>query len=70
MEKKHRWRPATLPHGGQMQAACSRQATRFCYRYNSLQCRLGSHGLLNSDECGGNGNVRTGFSAPGAGGGR
>ena len=25
-----------------MLAACSRQAIRFCYRCNSLQCRLGS----------------------------
>ena len=43
METKHRWRPATLPHGGKMLAACSRQAIRFCYRCNSLQCHLGSH---------------------------
>ena len=43
METKHRWRPATLPHGGKMLAACSRQAIRFCYRCNLLQCRLGSH---------------------------
>ena len=43
METKHRWRPAALPHGGKMLAACSRQAIRFCNRCNSLQCRLGSH---------------------------
>ena len=42
METKHRRRPATLPHGGKMLAACSRQAIRFCYRCNLLQCRLGS----------------------------
>ena len=43
MITKHRWRPATLPHGGQILAACSRQAMRFCYRCHLLECRLGSH---------------------------